>query len=432
MKTKANILLIKLMMSFFISKNTKNFKILLKNNYFLRSCYRKFYLFKRRKLSKLTIFIVKTLNLQVLTRDDLTTIASQYNPLRFSREEFANLPKSYTIEPVSEGLLLAVEPLQLQYTQPFVCEIHKARIIGSPTVTFDSEGKIVLENGIPRYTSIASYMATNLPLLTLIKHKFFKPKLKLTQLDTACLFFNIWTNNYYHWLIDLLTLVEGLEHYYQQTGIRPKLIVEPKMRSWQKDSLQLLGYTENDWIVWSQKGFSLDKLIVPSFRRAYDGNIYGEVSFAACQWLRDRILSNLPTSDRSFSEHILISRKKALNRRIANEDEVMNSLVAMGFTAYFLEEMSFTDQVRLFSRAKIVIASHGAGLTNLIFGNNLAVIELFGCSVPNGAYANLARGLEFKYGCLSCASPRQDSRSPDDDMVVDVKQLSDLLEKMKL
>jgi Glycosyltransferase 61 len=416
-------------MLFFIVKLFKNFS---KNNQFLRSCYRKVYLFKRKRLSKLGVVLVKSLNFQVLTRNDLTAIASKYNSLAFSEEEFAKLPRSYTIEPVLEGLLLAVEPLQLKYPQPFVCEINNARIIGSPTVTFDSEGKIVLETGIPRYTKIASYIATNLPLITLIKHKFFKPKLNLSQLDTACLFFNIWTNNYYHWLIDLLTLVEGLEYYYQQTGIKPKLIVEPKMRSWQKESLNLLGYAENDWIVWNQKGFSVKKLIIPSFRRAYDGNIYGEASFAACRWLRDRILSNLPTSDRSFFEHILISRKKALNRRIANEDEVMDCLTSMGFAAYFLEEMSFTDQVRLFSRAKIVIASHGAGLTNLIFGDNLTVIELFGCSVPNGAYANLARGLGFKYGCLSCASPRPNSPSPDDDMVVDVKQLSDLLEMMKL
>jgi hypothetical protein len=415
-------------MLLFIVKLFKNFS---KNDQIFRSWYRKLYLFKRKRLSKLGVVLVKFLNFQVLTRNDLTAIDSKYNSLEFSEEEFANLPRAYTIEPVPEGLLLAVESLQLQYPKPFVCEINNARIIGSPTVTFDSEGKIVLETGIPRYTSIASYIATNLPLLTLIKHKFLKPKLNLPQLDTACLFFNIWTNNYYHWIIDLLTLVEGLEYYYQQTGIRPKLIVEPKMRSWQKESLQLLGYRENDWIVWDRKGFSVKNLIVSSFRRVYDGNVYGEASPAACRWLRDRILGNLQASDRSFAQNVLISRKKALNRRIANEDEVMNILESMGFSAYFLEEMIFTDQVKLFSQAKIVIASHGAGLTNLIFGDNLTVIELFGCSVPNGAYANLARGLGFKYGCLSCNSPRQDSRSADDDMIVDVKNLCDLLTQMK-
>lgn len=407
----------------------------LKKSQSIRSLYRKYYLFKRKKISKVFKLIVKILPFKILTREELTKIQGKYHPLIFFKEEVVDLEKSYTIEPIPEGLLLAVLPLKLRYPQPLVCEINQAKIVGSPTVTLNSENKIVLETGIPRYTSIDSYIATNLPLLTIIKYQFFKPELNLPRLDTACLFFNIWTNNYYHWIIDLLTLVEGLDYYQQVRGIKPKLIVETNLRPWQKESLQLLGYQEDDWIVWNQKGFLVEKLIVPSFRRVYDGNIYGEASPAACRWLRDRIISNLQLQNlnsNSFAKNILISRKKALNRRIFNEDEVMNVLSRMGFEAYFLEDMSFSEQVQLFSQAHIVISSHGAGLTNLIFGNNLTVIELFGCSVPNGAYANLARGLGFKYGCLSCASPRQGSRSPDDDMILDVIQLENLLEKMEV
>jgi len=35
-----------------------------------------------------------------------------------------------------------------------------------------------------------------------------------------------------------------------------------------------------------------------------------------------------------------------------------------------------SDQVRLFSQAEIVVAPHGAGLTNILFAENLIVIEL--------------------------------------------------------
>lgn len=50
----------------------------------------------------------------------------------------------------------------------------------------------------------------------------------------------------------------------------------------------------------------------------------------------------------------------------------------LGFVAYTLEDMSFSDQVRLLSQAEMVVAAHGAGLTNIIFSQNLIVIELFG------------------------------------------------------
>jgi len=52
-----------------------------------------------------------------------------------------------------------------------------------------------------------------------------------------------------------------------------------------------------------------------------------------------------------------------LTRRIINEHEVIEALATFGFVAYALEEMSFSEQVRLFSQAEMVVAPHGAGLT---------------------------------------------------------------------
>jgi hypothetical protein len=50
-----------------------------------------------------------------------------------------------------------------------------------------------------------------------------------------------------------------------------------------------------------------------------------------------------------------------------NETEVESGLKSYGFKTYLLEKMSLREQVILFAQAKIVIAPHGAGLTNLIF-----------------------------------------------------------------
>jgi capsular polysaccharide biosynthesis protein len=148
--------------------------------------------------------------------------------------------------------------------------------------------------------------------------------------------------------------------------------------------------------------------------------------------MRDRILSNLPQleDDSAFSSYIFISRRKALGRRIFNEDEVIAALTPLGFSVYLLEEMSYAEQVRLFAQAKIIVAPHGAGLTNLIFANNPIIVELFGAYVGR-EFANLSRSLGFKYGCLGCASPRGEVRHQDGDMIVDVNQLSKLLEIMK-
>lgn len=171
---------------------------------------------------------------------------------------------------------------------------------------------------------------------------------------------------------------------------------------------------------------------MPSFRRSYD-KIHGEISVSACQWLRKRILGNLASdldNSQSFSQRIFISRRKALGRRITNENEVIEALKPLGFAIYILEGMSYLEQVKLFAQAKVIVAPHGAGLTNLLFADRPIILELFGSYVGN-EFANLSRSLGFKYGCLACPPPRGEIRVKDGDMVVNVSQLLELLEMME-
>jgi capsular polysaccharide biosynthesis protein len=52
-------------------------------------------------------------------------------------------------------------------------------------------------------------------------------------------------------------------------------------------------------------------------------------------------------------------------------------LAGHGFTEVCLEDLSFLEQVKLFSSASHVVAAHGSGLTNVLFAKDLKVIELF-------------------------------------------------------
>jgi phosphoglycerate dehydrogenase-like enzyme len=92
--------------------------------------------------------------------------------------------------------------------------------------------------------------------------------------------------------------------------------------------------------------------------------------------------------------------------------------------------MSYIEQVKLFAQANVIIAPHGAGLTNLLFADNPIILELFGAYVGR-EFANLARGMGFKYGCLGCLPSRGEVRHKDGDMVVNVSELLNLLGKME-
>jgi capsular polysaccharide biosynthesis protein len=247
--------------------------------------------------------------------------------------------------------------------------------------------------------------------------------------DTVHSLVNPWSNGYFHWIIDCLARLEGAEYYQQQTGIKPLLIIDSNPPKWKIESLRLLGYESDDCIPWNGSRLKVKRLVVPSFRR--ERSI---ISPSACRWLRQRMLSNLPdvgSNKLSFSPRIYISRTKKTGRNVINEDEVLKALTTFGFVAYTLENMSFSDQVRLFSQAEIVVAPHGAGLTNTIFApQNLILIDLFGL-YNNPSFFVIAKALGFHYGCLGPVGNKERNQSEKfNDFSVDIAQLRVLVEEM--
>jgi hypothetical protein len=62
-----------------------------------------------------------------------------------------------------------------------------------------------------------------------------------------------------------------------------------------------------------------------------------------------------------------ISRNKVYRRTIENEHEIYETLKNIGFSIYYLEDLTFVQQIKLFRSSQIITGLHGAGLTHLIF-----------------------------------------------------------------
>lgn len=65
-------------------------------------------------------------------------------------------------------------------------------------------------------------------------------------------------------------------------------------------------------------------------------------------------------------QKIYISRKHFNNRILTNEPELEEIARALGYAVVQPETLPFADQVDLFSRAKVIVGSTGAGLVNMI------------------------------------------------------------------
>lgn len=130
-------------------------------------------------------------------------------------------------------------------------------------------------------------------------------------------------------------------------------------------------------------------------------SIHGVAEFHPCVLpFFDRISRNVP--DRGgFPRRIYIDRRRSDRRRLANETDVVNSLVPLGFVALKPETLSIEDQVRLFRGAEAIVAPHGAGLTNLGFCRaGCVVLELQMDSYVHWLFRHLAALRGLSYDCV--------------------------------
>lgn len=202
------------------------------------------------------------------------------------------------------------------------------------------------------------------------------------------------SSNYFHWLIDLLPRIGLL----QQSGIHfdeiDYFIVDTPLTDFQKDSLLALEIDLAKVIDVSQYShIQAQRLIVPS--------IAGKLTHAtkwSCRFLRTAFVRAFKIATTTAKTRLYISRDRAKYRRILNEDELLGILEPLGFQCVRPETLSFEEQVRLFASAEIVIAPHGAGLTNTIFCEpGTKIVEIFSPNYILPYFRILASEAELDY-----------------------------------
>lgn len=383
-------------------------------------------------LSRPLIFLlVRTTRLHFVTRVKLETKPGDTRVLPYGCDEISDLKEVVTLESMKTRVLKSLKAQTLSFTRPAVFEFLDAELAGSPALAFDRNGGLIMESTPPQFVPLREHLDFFVPMASLVRKHF--PGRGAQEFDTATLLTNAWTNNYWHWLLDVLPRLEGLDHFELESGCEPQLIVPPNLTHWQLESLELTARRPIRRVIWQGGRARVRRLVIPSFRRQFlQGHYNRPMSLSGCRWVRDRVLDNLEeaTDKKSlYPDRIWVSRSDAACRRVVNEDEVLDALHTLGFESFNLSELSFAEQVRLFSQVRFVIGPHGAGLINLMFSENPTVIELFNNRLLPGN-ANLARILGFRYGCLICGSDRSTDSGPDSDLRVNVDQLLALLEKL--
>ena len=191
-------------------------------------------------------------------------------------------------------------------------------------------------------------------------------------------------SNYWHWMSTCLARMSLLN----VIPRKAKLIINSLDKRFVRESLVEMGMNLSDCIEIDKDGpLQCNELIAPS--RIGDRDDIGVKHLR--ELLRPDIIKR--------SRRVFISRNSS--RRITNEKSVMDYLGKLGFEKVKCEKLSFEEQVNIFSDASVVIAPHGAGLTNLIFAkDNVKVLELRSPYYFGSCYWKLCNHLDFEYYSL--------------------------------
>jgi hypothetical protein len=177
--------------------------------------------------------------------------------------------------------------------------------------------------------------------------------------------------SFYHFV----TEVVGDWWFLKQMGYRESdfsaIVVHGHRRDWQEEILDMLRIpADKRRYHFEVKARHID-LVVP-YRTKGD-------AVTVPTWMCEALWSELGRGlgKRPGTRKIYLSRRDAPRRRMVNEADMTRRLKKFGFEILQLEGMTIAEQQALLGSARVVVAEHGAALTNVVWcPTNATVIDI--------------------------------------------------------
>jgi capsular polysaccharide biosynthesis protein len=266
----------------------------------------------------------------------------------------------------------------------YLLEVRGGRLVGDFGATVTPGGVLDYQTsgyfGLDGWREHPVFLAPRLPQVEHLDGTV----LSLTTRGTA--------GNYYHFLYDALARYGTFEECFP--GEKPDAVIVPHQSGYQRQLLELARIPGPYVQPRPDRTFTADRLLVPS-----TPNQDLAAPRSVTHWLRDR----LPPSGRTDTPRKLyLSRGQTPYTRIyRQEPELWPRLEQRGFTMLDPGTLSVQEQIDVFHGAEVIVAPHGAALTNITFCSPGArVLEMFaGSYVHLGLWtiAESVGGLHYRY-----------------------------------
>ena len=214
-------------------------------------------------------------------------------------------------------------------------------------------------------------------------------------------------DNYYHWYVDSIPRLFWLWQGNNKLRGSVFLLCSKKL-SKEEEAILLALLPTNVRLKYVQKNqcYLASKFIYLPF---LSGNNSACLPTVYLDFFKKKII-NLLELKKTSDFKIFISREKSLKRKFINQNEVNEWFYKEGFLILCLEDLTIKEQANYFYSANLIVAQHGAGLTNLLYSEKSSVIEIFSClNINHNHYKDLCQMNNIKYYSYSCSGENKNS-----------------------
>lgn len=217
---------------------------------------------------------------------------------------------------------------------------------------------------------------------------------KISIINNSFFIINKYSQNYFHWFNDILPKL----FYMEKEGYSEKILIPNLFLNFEyiRETLKCFRlnyhFIKRNEIILSEKLMNVGDV-------ASSGAQNPELLFGAIGKIKKKFVVN--SNDKNHKELIFISRRNANNRRTLPHGELEGYLESEGYKVIESENLTFKEQVNIFSKCTHLIGVHGAGLTNMVFmskGSKVLEIKTVGDN-KNYCYYFMANAAIHSYYC---------------------------------
>ena len=320
--------------------------------------------------------------------------------------------------------------IKIKFSKNSIKEYEIFEIDNARVYTDSSQNVAIIKKGVI-YKKLSTQLINN-HLVDLDKNeiiktgtrKFIQKKIKgnilsLVQGASAI-------GNYGHWILDTIPKLIIAKKFKDLNSFDAILIPNIK-KKFQTDSLKYFNISENKILDGSEiTHLYADKITIPGHPYweldKHQFETVANVDKDILKSIREIFLQDCDLNKYKKNENVFIDRSDSIfnHNKLVNNLEIIEYLKKKRFLIIKLAELSFNEQIKIFNEAKIIIGSHGAGLTNLIFCEpSTKVIEIGNPNFDCDVFRNISNIQNLNYSFIKA----KQANSKFGDMEIDIKDL---------